>query len=717
MESFLLRPQTLGLLFLIVLNICALVMVYTEYVRSKHEFTMFVGLGQLFSVFWHFLSLYLSYFPESPGVLNVVGVLVFLSSLFFCKAVLLRSEIKIQRQTYLVGAFSVTSISFIGLFAGLNLPTLLWAATTLVFLVTPWITIQCKNFNTKWIIASLQLLLAPGYGIGVAILLTTVPEIGGLIYFFVAMLIPSISLMFLLESVQISTREIQASESTHRELFETVRDVFYRAGPTGTIEMISSSVKQFGYSAEELIGRSIQYIYSDYSLFSEHMQQITKCGIPNVVPLLVETKNGFNLECELSANAVRDDRGNLISIVGTIRDVTERNRLELQYLESQRRESLGILAGGMAHDFNNLLQGIVGRVELILMGSIQEKEEIKKHLSVILEASETAGRLCMQLLEYTGKAQLSVNPVQINSAIQNVIEMLRPSIPSNVKIIFTNDNRDTIIDGDITQIQQVFLNLIRNAIDATEGTADEGRITVKIEEVSLERSALNNVNSHGKVLQPGDYACIEVKDSGHGIDAAILDKIFDPFYSTKTSGHGLGLAAIVGILRSHSGGIVVESRQQVGSTFRVLLPISKQEKAIGKIDFKPPQRGDNKTILLADDEARIRVTTTSTLQRYGYNVLTAEDGLQAVETYRSNQNSISAVLMDIKMPNKDGIEATREIRNINPGMPIVLASGYANVANRLTSSEMRSLKFLSKPYRAKEVLSSIEDAMANSTSI
>lgn len=710
METTDFTTQFITLIFIILLNGGTAAILYSEYSRARQEFIRFAMLAQLSNVAWHLFAVYLTFYPEfNPGIL-VASSIVLVASGLYLKSV--QSASGITEPRWLVpSALTGTLILMLLWLVFPNVSLfIIWMVSNVIFLLTAWTTLRYSKFKQRVFIATLQFLVMPNYGIGVAILLQIQPEIGGLFYFFLGILFPAISMLLLQESVELSTRQIANSEKLHRELLQSVRDIFFHTDAQGKIEVISPSVQQIGFDSAALIGESLRTLYVNSSLFDAHLEKIKEKEFSTVISLDVRTAGGESRECELSTNCVRSRLGDVEAIVGTIRDVSERNQLERQFIDVQRRESLGTMAGGVAHDFNNLLQGIVGRIDWLIAKPDMDEQERHAHLSVMLDASNTAARLCKQLLEYTGKAQFSIQPLSIQTELYDVAEIVRSWLPSDIQLEIEKTEHDIIIDADLTQIRQVFLNLIRNAADACVDTTRNSIVKVSVSKRYLQAKNLRGLRIEGSNLDDGEYAFIEIRDNGCGIESGIIQHIFDPFYSTKHGGHGLGLASIVGILRQHGGGITVESTPGAGSLFIVMLPISEAVHTNSPLVSALANDGCDKTVLFADDEIDIRLVTVLTLEDKGYRVLVAEDGQQAIDLFNQHKEDVSVVLLDIKMPVKDGIQAAREIRQLSPTMPIVLASGNPDISGRLSPQEMASLRFLAKPYRSSEILEALEQA-------
>lgn len=705
--------QVIALVFIILVNASSAAILYKEYQRSKRGFIKTIGLAQFCHLMWHFVTIYLVIYPDSNAGRWAVSILVLLVSYFFLAAISSYAHKPLGRTFAFLLTGSLILSSALGPAIGFHPLTAFWLATTIILTITPFYTFQCKDLNSRSIIAALQIILAPSYSIGVAILLELSPDVGGLAYFLISLLIPGISYMFIQESINMSTGEFLEKETLHREIFNSVRDVFCKTDIEGKIIEISASVKQFGFQPDELVGQSVTILFAESSIYEEPMEWLKASAENDIVALDVKTSAGLIRECELTTTPATDSSGRLIGVIGTIRDVTERNQLEYQFLEAQRRESLGVLASGIAHDFNNLLQGIIGRTELLKMTGLENTENNKHHLEVILETSNIAATLCRHLLQYTGKASANLKHVSLESAISDVVEILEPSLSSNIEITVNIQAHDIGVEADLTQIQQVILNLTKNAVDAVEeSNRSFGQVTINLCRQTLSQDCLDQSLSFGNKLQGGDYICISVEDNGPGIDPEHINRIFDPFYTTREQGHGLGLSSVSGILRSHHAGIAIESWPDRGSRFSVMLPISKNIDLSEQRNDVQLVHGDGKSILFAEDEGSIRTVTEISLKHQGYDVVCARDGQEAVDLFAAQRTRFSAVVLDIKMPNKTGLEAAKEIRNIDPKIPVILASGNTDTAGHLNSVERNCLVHINKPYKQNQLLFGIQEAIA-----
>jgi len=373
-----------------------------------------------------------------------------------------------------------------------------------------------------------------------------------------------------------------------------------------------------------------------------------------------------------------------------------RRELEAQVQHAQKLESLGILAGGIAHDFNNLLTGVLGNADLAAM-NIEPGSAGADNIKEIRVAAERAAELCQQMLAYSGRGTFMIEPIALNSVVTEMGHLLEASISKKATITYRLASTSPTIVADATQARQVIMNLITNASDALGDS--EGVITVSTGIKRCDRAYLADgyVNDD---LKEGNYAYIEVADTGCGMDEETRLKLFDPFYSTKFTGRGLGLAAVLGIVRGHRGAIIVESAPGNGTTIRILFPahnISPRAKTHAK-----PQRKNNWApsgkVLLVDDEQAVRAVGTQMLQAAGLSVLTASGGNEAVVLFRQHESEIGCVLLDLTMPDMDGEETFRELTKIRADVPVILSSGYSEqeVSNRFGDGGPAG--FIQKPY-------------------
>jgi two-component system, cell cycle sensor histidine kinase and response regulator CckA len=402
-------------------------------------------------------------------------------------------------------------------------------------------------------------------------------------------------------------------------------------------------------------------------------------------------------------------------LVETFIDITERKRaegeraiLEEQVRQTQKLESLGILAGGIAHDFNNILTSVLGNAELALM-DLPPRTEAGECISRIETAARRAAELCRQMLAYSGRASFAREPVDLRLLVSEMADLLSSSISRKGILRLHIGEELPPVHADPSQLRQVIMNLIINASEAIGET--RGEITVSAKAVHCTAADLGQTELRDE-LPPGPYIRLEVSDTGCGMDAATRARIFEPFFTTKFKGRGLGLAAVLGIVRSHKGALRVGSAPGSGTTFTILLPAGEAGGAPGR-DAKDGAGSTGswaRTVLLVDDEPSLRELGSRMLEKLGCTVLTACDGREAVDVYARRRGEIDLVVLDLTMPNMDGAEALEELRALSPGVRVVLASGHSeqDIAGRFSDKGIAGV--LPKPYalaRLRQLLSEV----------
>ncbi len=386
----------------------------------------------------------------------------------------------------------------------------------------------------------------------------------------------------------------------------------------------------------------------------------------------------------------------------------ERRQIETQMLQAQKLESLGLLAGGIAHDFNNLLTGIMGHTSLALL-DLPPNHELQPHLTAIDQASQRAAELCNQLLAYAGRGQRSREPVDLSALVREMGSILRLPASRSGQVTISYDLAPNLpaVVVEATQIRQVVLNLLTNAIEALGERG--GAVVLRTGTVTLSAADVRRLNLMPAVA-PGQYVTISVSDTGIGMNEATLRRIFDPFFSTKPKGHGLGLAAVQGIVRRHQGAIQVESTPGIGSTFTVYLPAAPITTPVPTVARTRPIIL-NGTALIVDDEATVRATVSRILERAGMETFEAATGHDALSLLTGSAISFNVALVDLAMPGMTGIELLKNIRRQFPQLPVLLMSGNAE---QITTGPLpidTYTDFLPKPYRTHDLLEKLQTLM------
>jgi signal transduction histidine kinase/CheY-like chemotaxis protein len=405
----------------------------------------------------------------------------------------------------------------------------------------------------------------------------------------------------------------------------------------------------------------------------------------------------------LKVSPLHDKDGRITGAIESIRDITDfkrteeaRLQLERQILQTQKLESLGVLAGGIAHDFNNILTAVLGYANLAMM-KLPPASSAHGCIQQIEKAAHRAAELCRQMLDYSGKGRFISETIHLQHLIQEMVPLLKASISKKVELKLNLAEDTSPICGDASQIRQIVMNLV---INASEAVGEEiGAITVSIG--SMECSHLYLANMYlGEDLPDGRYVRIEVSDTGSGMDQETRSRIFEPFFTTKFTGRGLGLAAVLGIVRGHKGALQIHTQPGKGTTFKVIFPIAEDLSAPPgkKIVDGPDIWQGTGTVLLVDDDEAILLIGREMLELSGFHVLSAADGCEAVELYREHHRGIDLVILDLIMPCMDGKEAFLEMRRINPEVRVILSSGYTedDIAVHFASKGLAG--FMQKPY-------------------
>jgi PAS domain S-box-containing protein len=399
-----------------------------------------------------------------------------------------------------------------------------------------------------------------------------------------------------------------------------------------------------------------------------------------------------------------DSSGEPFGVLGVGRDITDRRRSSQHQLQSSKMEAIGQLAGGVAHDFNNLLTIIIGNLSVARF-ELSPTSPVQECLTDCEQAAKRAADLTGQLLGFARRAPLSMTPTDLNRIVQSVVTQISRSFDKRIEIVAPKVADLWTIEAAGTQLEKVLINLCNNARDAMP---DGGRLTIGLENTTIgEELPANSYDA-----RPGEFVRIVVEDSGTGIPADSLQRIFEPFYTTKPVGQGtgLGLAMVFGIVRQHHGWIECDSLMGRGTRFTIYLPRTNKEKLKG-IRLPSSEAQGKETILLVDDEPLIRNLGKLTLEQYGYRVLVAEDGQRGVDVYRANPGAIAAVVLDLTMPNMTGQEALRELLKIDPNVKVLFASGYsADSFDSVDSPGVRG--FLQKPYRPEDLAQAVRQAIS-----
>ena len=462
-----------------------------------------------------------------------------------------------------------------------------------------------------------------------------------------------------------------------------------------------SAERLYGLAADDVLGRPVpEVFYKDPAPFQQAFEQLLQKGEWSG-EMEQTNKRGDLLTVESRWTLVRDSAGQPKSVLVINTDITERRALEQRFLRAQRLESLGTLAGGIAHDLNNVLTPIT--IALELLSETERDRHSQELLATATTSAKRGAQMVAQVLSFARGMEGRRESIDTRELISDIEKIIHDTFPKSIAIDTRVAPDLWRLVGDSTQLQQVLLNLCVNARDAMPSG---GRLAINAENATL---VPQDTALHGDA-QVGAHVVIQVEDTGTGIPRAILDKIFDPFFTTKAlgKGTGLGLSTSLAIVKSHGGFIHCYSELTQGTQFRIYLPA--ETRAVEKISAAPKSelpRGNGETILVVDDEAAIREITRRTLERFGYRVLLAADGSEALTTYMAHRGTVALVLTDMMMPVMDGPATIEALHSIDPGIRIVAASGLT------MDGQARHVKrFLPKPYRAETLLWALRDTLA-----
>lgn len=465
----------------------------------------------------------------------------------------------------------------------------------------------------------------------------------------------------------------------------------------------------YGFAQDEVLGRTIDDVMHDGDetpLQNAHADIDKRGEWKGTVEQFKKDKTKIFVTSRWAL--VRNDKGkpDYILIINT--DVTEQRRIEEQLLRSQRMESIGTLAGGIAHDLNNVLAPILMASEMLQMSEV--KEDSKRWLSIISENAERGSNLVKQVLTFARGVEGERISVHLKPLIKEIVKVLRETFPKSITIKYEIDPDLWIVKADPTQIHQVMMNMAVNARDAMP---NGGTLTFKAANKSIDEQ-------YARVLpdaKVGTYVEIEISDTGTGIPSDISSRIFDPFFTTKElgKGTGLGLSTSLTIVKSHGGFLNLYSEPGKGTRFSIYLPAE----SVG--DTESPQKqklpypaGNGETILVVDDEENIREVTRATLEKFGYKVLVADDGTDALAVYAGEKDEIALVITDMAMPYLDGAATIRALRKINPNLKIIAASGLRTNEQSAETANLDIQAFLTKPFTTEILLTTIDKVLKNS---
>ena len=460
----------------------------------------------------------------------------------------------------------------------------------------------------------------------------------------------------------------------------------------------------FGWTAEEIKGRQVtELLYRDAAAFETAQKELIEKGSWSG-EIRQLTKAGHEVVVSSRWTLVRDGEDHPSAVLAINTDITEKKKLEAQFLRSQRMESIGTLAGGVAHDLNNILAPIMMSAPLLRQGFKPRETEIL--INSIETSAQRGADIVKQLLAFARGMEGERVVVSLRHMTDEMAKIVRETFPKNITVQAKASRDLWTIIGDPTHIHQVLLNLCINARDAMP---NGGSINILAENMQVD----DHYASFDAEAKKGPYVVLRVADTGTGIPAVILDKIFDPFFTTKElgKGTGLGLSTVLGIAKSHGGFLNVTSEAGKGTTFSCFFPATPNAKVEARAEKKALPRGNGETILVVDDEAGILTAAQKLLETHGYKVITSTDGGEALAVYAQHRDSIRAVLTDVIMPVMDGAAMMRVLKKLEPGIKVIATSGIDQNAKFEELKSLGMKAFIAKPYTAEKILTTLREIL------
>jgi two-component system cell cycle sensor histidine kinase/response regulator CckA len=503
-------------------------------------------------------------------------------------------------------------------------------------------------------------------------------------------------------------KELRESEERYRDLVENAHDIIYTQDLSGRYTSVNQAVERLtGFTREESLTMDIADAVAPEYLDRAREMFVRKLAGEEVTAYELEivAKDGHRVAVEINTRLITE-QGVPISIQGIARDVSERNRLEEQFRQSQKMEAIGQLAGGIAHDFNNLLTVITGYCELSLQ-KLRKDDPLRSQQSQILKASERAAGLTRQLLAFSRKQLLQLTILDLNDVVSDVERMLHRLIGEHIELLADLETDLCSVKADRTQIEQLLINLAVNARDAMP---EGGHLTIQTKAVDVDELLMRQYPA----LKTGRYAMIAVSDNGTGMDEATQSRIFEPFFTTKETGKGtgLGLSTVYGIVKQSEGNILVSSKLGFGTTFKIYLPCVDVAAPARPIDtdLADDLKG-RETILLVEDEEIVRTLTCEILEMYGYRVLSTSGGLSAILLAQGEGKAIDLLLTDVVMPGMSGPETAARITARCPEMTVLYMSGY--IDNEIVRAGVLTgdVNFIPKPFSPKVLARKIREVL------
>jgi len=510
------------------------------------------------------------------------------------------------------------------------------------------------------------------------------------------------------EMVRGRTRALEESEEKMRAIL--------RASPIGIVLAINRKINwankaffhMFNHDEDSLIGQDARAIYPDDEEYERAgralFPSVEESGINEIETRLIR-KDGTIIDCYLRA-CPQDPQDPSKGQIVTVSDISESKHLEAQLLQAQKMEAIGTLAGGIAHDFNNILGAIIGYAELAKMKAPQESDVIAD-LNQLIKSGNRAADLVHQILTVSRRHKKERQPMQLKYIVKDALKMLRATLPSTIEIKDVSGKDAGVINADPTQMHQVIMNICTNAGHAMQENGGVLEVGIGKVQVGAEDSGSRYFD-----LPSGSYLRLTVSDTGHGIPRHVMDKIFDPYFTTKDTGEGtgLGLSVAQGIVKAHGGTITVYSEPGKETTFHVYLPLILMEEREEKEPEGPLPTGSERILFIDDEHALIEIGSQM-LERLGYEVVTRQRSVEALELFRAEPDRFDLVITDMTMPHMTGDKLARELMKIRPDIPVILCTGHSKLVSEAKAKDMGIRAFVMKPILKRTLAEAVRKAL------
>jgi PAS domain S-box-containing protein len=521
------------------------------------------------------------------------------------------------------------------------------------------------------------------------------------------------------DNLKNNLKDLIESEKKYRGIFENAVEGFFQSSPQGQFLSVNPAfAKMLGFKSSQEVVDKITDIGSQYYVDPEdrnrYQQLLQKFGKVENYEFRARCKDGSEIWVSNSTRAHFDQEGKVSRYDGIVQDISarkqaeaERKKLEGQLRQSQKMESIGTLAGGIAHDFNNILYPLIGFAEM-LQEDLPLNSPEQDSIAEVLKAAFRARDLVKQILAFSRQGNQLLEPIRLQPVLREALKLLKSSLPKTIDIQIDIHSDCGMVVSDDGLIHQVVMNLVTNAYHAMQESG--GQLTVGLEEIEIESLP---IGSGSVALLPGKYARLKVMDTGKGIQKEVMDKIFDPYFSTKETGKGtgLGLSIVQGIVKTCKGDIQVYSEPDKGTQVYVYLPIMEKGRINDRSDPSEPIQGGTERILLVDDEPAIVKMEQQVLERLGYDVSSWAGSMEALDGFKADPHKFDLIISDMTMPNMTGIQLSNEIKAIRPDIPVIICTGFSDQINQENSRELGIQGYVLKPVIQREIAKLIRDVL------